>query len=334
FRSDLFAGVPIFFVISGFLVTKSFYECDGDIGRYIVNRSLRIYPALWVSFIVILVALFIGGAFGFADVLKSSFLKFQLYQFIIGSEFWGGYISGYIYNWDNFYKIYPSGVYWTINVELGFYVLVPIVFSRAIRLRTALANSVILASMVVSLWVGSVASELNSSAPSFNTTGALANEPLPYFWLFLGGSAGYVNWERVRRVFEDRFIPWLAAYIMVGGIVALVFEQPLAALHTLTPLRVVAALMLCGCVLSFAYSYRHLSECLRGNDLSYGIYLYHMPLIFTLRFAGVMGIGILWLVVGCTTIVLAAASWFLIEKPMLRLKSGWAPRQGRGSPIG
>jgi len=40
-------GVDMFFVVSGFLVTKSF--CSKDLRHFVWARIMRIYPALWVS---------------------------------------------------------------------------------------------------------------------------------------------------------------------------------------------------------------------------------------------------------------------------------------------
>ncbi|MBC8127898.1 MAG: acyltransferase, partial [Gloeobacteraceae cyanobacterium ES-bin-144] len=62
---DLFVwlpGVPIFFVISGFLISRSFERNQADLAGYFWNRSLRIFPALWVCLAVTLVLL---GLFGF-----------------------------------------------------------------------------------------------------------------------------------------------------------------------------------------------------------------------------------------------------------------------------
>ncbi len=43
--SGFFPGVPIFFFVSGFLISKS-YESNPSIREYAQNRILRIYPAL------------------------------------------------------------------------------------------------------------------------------------------------------------------------------------------------------------------------------------------------------------------------------------------------
>src|SRR4030088_1254426 len=42
-----FPGVPIFFVISGILISKS-YEQSDSLRVYLRNRCLRIFPGLWV----------------------------------------------------------------------------------------------------------------------------------------------------------------------------------------------------------------------------------------------------------------------------------------------
>src|SRR5579863_8989371 len=47
-------GVPIFFVISGYLVSAS-YERSGDLITYFRNRALRIYPGLWCCLLITLI---------------------------------------------------------------------------------------------------------------------------------------------------------------------------------------------------------------------------------------------------------------------------------------
>lgn len=58
------------------------------------------------------------------------------------------------------------------------------------------------------------------------------------------------------------------------------------------------------------------------NDVSYGVYIYAWPVQMMLAIAGAPALGFGWYVVLCVAAVLplAAASWWLIEKPAIALK--------------
>lgn len=47
-----FPGVPIFFMVSGFLIYWSFERNQDNITKFFKNRCLRIYPALWVCLLI------------------------------------------------------------------------------------------------------------------------------------------------------------------------------------------------------------------------------------------------------------------------------------------
>src|SRR5260221_5801342 len=60
---NAFPGVPIFFVISGFLISLS-YERSSSLKSYCRNRVLRIYPGLWCCILsTIVVAALCGYSF-------------------------------------------------------------------------------------------------------------------------------------------------------------------------------------------------------------------------------------------------------------------------------
>ena len=58
---------------------------------------------------------------------------------------------------------------------------------------------------------------------------------------------------------------------------------------------------------------------LRKNDISYGIYIYHMPVINLLVYNNIYGFRA-FLITIISTFILAIISWFFVEKPTLRLK--------------
>jgi peptidoglycan/LPS O-acetylase OafA/YrhL len=231
---------------------------------------------------------------------------------------------------------------WTINVELGFYVLVPLLFTRYIRQRRWLLNTMLVTAAAASIWASSIKAHLLKVDGSALSTYLLAYGPLPFLWVFLLGASGYLNWDRVRPWIVGRFGTWLSAYLLLTLIDIYGFGAPTVDLMKVTPLVVMKTILLAGTVLSFAYSFRRLSSVLKGIDLSYGLYLYHMPLIFVLLGFGFRESVWLWPVVYASTAGVAGLSWFLVERPTLALKARWRLRgassvssagEGAGAPL-
>jgi hypothetical protein len=80
-------------------------------------------------------------------------------------------------------------------------------------------------------------------------------------------------------------------------------------------------LPLLGCLaISCAFTLPRAATVLRGVDVSYGLYLYHMPAIATMHYAGVMGSAWLWLPAYLGPLALALCSWFGVERRALRMK--------------
>ena len=78
------SGVPIFFFMSGLMVSAS-YERNSNTKQYAINRMFRIYPGLWVCFIVgvISVLVFGSGQFGrgsLSSVATWVFAQMSLFQ--------------------------------------------------------------------------------------------------------------------------------------------------------------------------------------------------------------------------------------------------------------
>ncbi len=72
----------------------------------------------------------------------------------------------------------------------------------------------------------------------------------------------------------------------------------------------------------------------RRNDISYGVYIYAFPLQQLLALAGATRWGLAGYTVLCLLAVVpfAAASWFVVERPALRLKRLFGPRPAAAPP--
>ena len=316
-----FPGVAIFFVISGFLVTRSYVVGDRGVLPFLGRRALRVYPALWLQYVLVIILMGATGGFALRTLVDPQFWSWLWRAAFIGSNFWASALTNYTpFSYTGLYKWYPDDVLWTIPVELGFYLLVPVVFAKWI-VRRRLLGPLLALLFVASIRIAFVAGPLLRDHGDLNSTGKLHSSPLPYFWLFAAGAAASIYWNKVRMLFEGKAIWWLAAYGVGTGVKWLAVGSVDLTYRIPDAFTVPRALLLAGFVISFAHSWPWISRWMRGVDLSYGLYLFHLPLPYGLYNAGIG--GSLWYVAASIVIAfgLAALSWFLVEKPALGMKA-------------
>lgn len=118
-------GVPIFFLISGFLIFPS-YAKSASLREYTLKRILRIYPALIVCFILCVAMLLAIGYLSLNMVTSAQFGVWAAAQLTIvqfyNPEFMRAFGAGVI-----------NGSLWTIAVELQFYILTPMLYRLLTR---------------------------------------------------------------------------------------------------------------------------------------------------------------------------------------------------------
>ena len=290
-------GVPIFFVISGYLISLS-WERAPSARLYAWNRILRIYPALWACLAFSIAVFLIGGVRPSAGeflpwlVAQLSFVQFYNADFLRG--FGVGVINGSL---------------WTISVELQFYLVVPVLVLLARKrggwwLITA-------AALAVMLPAHDFMGEQEQMSQKL-----LGVTLVPYLFYFMVGVIARKLQERHPGVFVGKGLWWVAAYF-TWVIIARTFNVPRAGGNLLNPVTII---LIGFATVSLAFTWRGLSaRLLDGNDISYGVYIYHMPVINLLLFYGMAGLpGFFVAVFG--TIALAALSWRLVERPALGLK--------------
>lgn len=294
-----FPGVPIFFVISGFLVSRS-YERSASLGSYARNRLLRIFPGLWVCVgLTIPVATYFGH-----DFLHLRGLAWLVAQ-LAGAIYTPGFLSGF-----------GSGSYngslWTIPVVLQFYVLLPVVYLVLSRRGDLTRGLVALwcVFVVLALILRPRTVHLDGQPDPLDAWKLLRYTFVPHFYLFLWGVLLRRLGAHESTLIQGKAVVWLAAYIAIMYVVPA--SDVVSVLHPL-------ALGLV--ILSVACTGPDLARLVfRGNDLSYGVYIYHGLVINAFVSLGLVGSpAYAWMVAGVTFAV-AAVSWRLVERPFLRRK--------------
>lgn len=315
----LFPGVPIFFVISGFLVSMSF-ERAPDLTSYARNRFLRLFPGLWVAFGVSLVLI---GSFGFlpASVIGSAsfwlWVGSQLTVFqVFNPQAFRGFGTGVV-----------NGSLWTIPIEVTFYACVPVLYRLFVRGKSRTASSVYLNGIAaVSYAIFYVVSVIGDREVTFLYK-MIDVTLAPHLYMFLFGMLLQRSWDRLAPWIEGKVLFWAAAYVVVGWLSKYVVGKPVAARgEGLTMLAAFVSVgfartLLAVWTLSFAFSYRRLSErLLRGNDISYGVYIYHGLVLNSFVELGLFARPLYLFSVAALSVCAAAASWRWIERPALRWK--------------
>ncbi|WP_226347068.1 acyltransferase family protein [Agilicoccus flavus] len=289
-------AVDAFFVLSGFLVTRSLMRLS--MGRYAWHRFLRIMPGFWVCLLVTALAVGPGlarleGRDPLAALTGSpSTLSYVPANALLFVTDWsvGGLPSG------TYTPGVVNGALWTLFYEATCYVGIAVLGVLGVlrRRRWVPVLGVALIGLVVA--VGEVA--------GLDLPGDLF---LRFFLAFGLGALGHV--------FADR-IPMRRSLLLLAAAALAV------SLATTTQYLAFGAL-------PFAYLCLYAvvrTPWLRHEppaDLSYGLYVYHWPVLALLATAGATALGRpLFTVLGLALALLAAAaSWYAVEKPALSLKN-------------
>ena len=312
-------GVPIFFLVSGYLVALWLLRGQGGAPSYFARRALRIYPALWINIGLIVVALIVTGSLSL-QVTSWRFDAWLAAALALGNDIYPSFFFGKIVDPNGFYGAFPSGVLWTIPVELGFYALLPLILLKRQGGKISSGWPILLFG-AGSLALGVLLQYFKDVQPEALATKLLVVTTPVYLWYFLIGTACAVYWPRLRTWFEGRLGFWLIIHFGFALIDRLWLDDSPIDFHAMTPLLPARVLTLAGLVFSFAFTFRRTSACLKGTDISYGVYLYHAPVICTLVALHRQVDGLLWSEVLGPSVALALLSWFIVERPALRMKA-------------
>ena len=309
-------GVPIFFVVSGFLITGALLR-DPTAVRYGWHRFLRIYPALWVCFAVT-VALVVAS-----DAITAGYLLTGR-----GLVWIGGQLA-LAKNTPEPVRAFgagtPNSSLWTIIVELQFYVIAFVLMRIGGRQRSARFRGLLLAGTGLATFVVSVLVAAHEGYRQTSPVRLLDMTAVPHFWLFAMGATARLAWGRVRHLARLPVL-WLAATLTWYALVTHHLHHPLSAAFQ-APVQFGLLAMT---VLAFAHTAPGTAwRTLRGIDVSYGVYLYHFVILNCVlewlpgqRWPGVA------LVLGASVAV-GMLSWFLVERPAL----SWKNRGPFGRPV-
>lgn len=304
-----FVGVDMFFVISGFVITKTILKDlnagDFTIGQFYRRRVRRIFPALYlVLFVTALFSFFILSPPYLVDFEKST-----LATVFFSSNIYFLKSSGYF---DGAASLKPLLHTWSLSVEEQFYFVYPIALAFVYKKYPKLLVHALIASAVCSLILSESMLRQHPSAVFY-----LA--PSRAFELIIGALVACPLLVPLAQRFRNAAS--LAGLVMIGGAVTLINEQvPFPGMTALLPCLGVGLMIYAGNS-GPTYAGRMLSFwplVLIGN-LSYSLYLWHWPALALARnfFGGDLGNNLTVIVLLMASLA-ALISFKYVEQPILR----------------
>jgi len=293
-------AVQAFFVVSGFLVTMSF-ENSSSLITYAKKRLRRILPAYFLVVVTAALALCAMSTFAPADYFgHREFWRYLGFNLVL-SNFSAPSLPGVF---QSNVEAAVNGSLWTIKIEVAFYCVVPLLV-WAVR-RFGMARAIATVFVASLLW--KVGFSLAFASLGSEIYAKLAKQLPGQLSFFVGGA-----WAYYRTRAGARLPGWAAAL----GVVAYFFAAG-------TLLDVVAPMAVTAIVYWAAVGASSLPRVGKHGDFSYGVYLYHFPLVQVFVALGVFQWSPLaaCLMLAALVAGTAVASWFLVEEPMLHAHAG------------
>lgn len=292
-------AVQAFFVVSGYLVTMSF-EKSSSLKEYWKKRILRLAPAY--IFVVVGAAIFLSllSELPLMDYFSSPDVPRYIFYNLLLANFKAPSLPGVF---TNQFEAAVNVSLWTIKIEVMFYACVPFIV-LGIR-RWGYRN------VLLTLFALSVAWKVGFGLLGTHYQSELYTKlakQIPGQLAFFAGGA-YLHY----RIVEGLRPPW---YWMIVGVA--LYALASGWLWDLTaPLAVTLI------VAWMAFSMPKVGNVGKYGDFSFGIYLFHVPIIQSLIAVGIFGTSpwLAALLALLCTVMLAIFSWNFIEKPCLRHRS-------------
>jgi peptidoglycan/LPS O-acetylase OafA/YrhL len=286
-------AVPGFFIVSGFLIYMS-YERASNLTQYYWHRFLRLYPAY--IFLLICCASLLYFA---SNLDASDYFGIDLIQYLVNNLFFLNFIHPNLPGvFQNNSVNVVNGALWTLKIEVLFYISIPLIHLIIKRL----GSFKIILFIYISSTAYSVIFEYLYETQNLPIYRTLSNQLPGQMSYFISGITAYLYHDFIKK----HSLPLLCSALLIFTL----------GLTYLEPLALMFILIYAFTILKFSINMR------KVGDISYGVYIYHFPIIQVFVHLSIFQKHPLSLIAltYLTTFILAYSSWVFIEKRALALK--------------
>lgn len=301
-----FIGVDIFFVISGYLITKniqgSLQDNSFSFLTFYQNRARRLLPALYlvvaVSAIIGLFYLTPKSYHSFAESGALSLVYLANTYFARKTDYFGGDHADH-----------PLLHLWSLSVEEQFYFLWPLMLLVLIRYAPRLImHLVIFIIIVLSIIFGELHADTNNG--TYFLLQYRAGELLLGAWLALSGLQA--NKEKLTT---NTLLMVFALFLIVASAVSLDKASTFPGINAIWPcLGAVLYIYSAQNINRKVYQYLTIKPIIMIGLLSYSIYLWHWPLLIYGKASGVLASPISYLLYFTLLFAISYLTWKFVEQ--------------------
>lgn len=286
-------AVKCFFVVSGYLIVKSYLR-NGNIQTYSKARFLRVYPLYFIVVSLCFLLGYLNYSYSFYEYLNEGALKYLLSNYFLSNFLAPSLPDMFVHNTHTA----VNGALWTIKVEVMFYISVPLIYgylnkyvgNKKITVIIAILSTIFYYLLSYLIEKYSFPHSLNNQLPS-----------LMVFFM-VGSLFNFVNvsFLKVRHLllvipllflFKDVYLLYA---ILVGAFVYIVA-------NVVKPIKVSNKI----------------------GDLSYGIYIWHFPVLqFFVMYGFFSNIYVGFIGASTVVLLMAFGSWHLVESKLIHRPRG------------
>jgi len=308
-----FVGVDIFFIISGYLISRILLNELFEKGKinflqFYERRARRILPILFTVFLISFPL-----AYKYSYLLPNQFIEYA--HSILSATFFGSNIFFYFTNTQYGAEdslLQPFLHTWSLGVEEQFYILFPIVLLLAYKFSKKHLVTMITILILISLIYAEWQSTKNTQLNFFMLTSRL--------WeLGIGSLLAFyeLRYGRVKHYLLNQTMPLIGLVMISYSIVFFNNQTPHPSFITLLPTLGTALIILYSInktdLVGRVLSWKPIVDI---GLISYSMYLWHYPLFALARVSDLNGVSndekYLLIIL---TVILSVISYFLIEKP-------------------
>jgi peptidoglycan/LPS O-acetylase OafA/YrhL len=283
-----------FFCISGFLITISYNRTD-NLFLFFKKRIRRILPAYLLVVITCAIGLSLVSSYSFQEYFKNP----QFFKYLLANLTFLNFVEPCLPGvFASNVMCAVNGALWTIKIEIMFYLLIPIIMFFLNRIRQKHI-------LLLGVYIFAVVYRNILLHAEGNYTVMLARQLPGMLSYFACGIALYYYFNFFKKYKNIFFIIGLLLFIL---------ERIYSHYEIFTPFATSAI------IYYIAFSFNWLNKFGKYGDISYGIYIFHFPIIQLAVFWGLFEQYNPFLVVLCIIILILLIgflSWNLIEKPFL-----------------